>query len=104
MTTYLMRRSILIGLIAATLGIEGCAARYVGVYATIPPPPIRVETYGPAPELGFIWIQGYWAWRSNAYDWVPGQWERIPSGRHRWEDGRWVRRGNRYYRRDGRWR
>jgi WXXGXW repeat (2 copies) len=104
MRKHFMRRSILTGLIAATLGIAGCAARYVGVYATIPPPPIHAESYGPAPGPGFIWIQGYWGWSSNAYVWVPGQWDRIPPGRHRWEVGRWVRRGNRYYWRDGRWR
>ncbi len=60
MRGHLVTRSIPIGLIAATLGIEGYAARYVGVFATIPSPPIRVETYGPAPGQGFIWIQGYW--------------------------------------------
>jgi hypothetical protein len=68
-----MRRAILIGLIAATLGIAGCAVRYVGVYATIPPPPFRVETYGPVPGIGFVWIQGYWGWRNDAYVWIPGR-------------------------------
>ena len=104
MSGHLLKRSILIGLMAATLGVEGCAVRYSGVYATIPPPAIQVETYGPAPGQGFIWIQGYWGWTNNAYVWVPGRWDRIPPGRHRWEPGHWVRHDNRYYWRDGRWR
>jgi hypothetical protein len=83
MRGHLVTRSISIGLIAATLGIAGYAVRYVGVFATIPPPPIRVEKYGPAPGQGFIWIQGYWGWSSNANVWVPGRWDRIPSGRRR---------------------
>jgi hypothetical protein len=99
-----MRHWVLAGLIAATLGIESCAGTFVGVYATMPPPPIRVETYGPAPGPGFLWIRGYWVWRTGAYVWIPGRWERIPPGRRRWEDGRWARRGDRYYWRDGRWR
>ena len=104
MMRHLKRCLILMPLLAATLGIEGCAARYVGVYATIPPPPIYVETYGPASGVGFTWIQGYWGWSNDAYVWTPGRWGRIPAGRHRWEPGRWVPRNNRYYWRDGRWR
>jgi hypothetical protein len=104
MPAHLFTRAILIGLIGATLGVEGCAVRYAGVSATTAPPPVRVESYGPAPEQGFIWIQGYWGWSNNGYVWVPGRWERIPPGRHRWVPGHWVRHGNRYYWRDGRWR
>jgi hypothetical protein len=97
-----MRRSILIALFAATLA--GCSGRYVGVYASIPPPPIRVEASVQGPGRGFTWIRGYWAWGGGTYGWVPGRWERIPQGRRRWEEGRWQRRGDRYYWRDGRWR
>jgi hypothetical protein len=102
MRRAIARYLILGGLAAITL--TGCAGGYVGAYARTPPPPIRVETYGPAPGPGYIWITGYWGYRSNNYYWVPGRWERPPRGHRRWEDGRWERHGDRYRWHDGRWR
>ena len=99
-----MKRWILSSLVGASLAAVGCGPSYVGVYARTAPPPIRVETYGPAPGAGYIWINGYWGYRGNNYYWVPGRWDRPPRGRRRWEEGRWERRGDRYYWRDGRWR
>ena len=90
------------GVLVAALTLGGCVAR-VGVYARYAPPPIRVETYGPAPGPGYAWINGYWGWRTNNYYWNTGRWERAPRGR-RWEDGRWEHRSNGYGWRDGRWR
>jgi YXWGXW repeat-containing protein len=102
MKCWIARNSLLCGL--AVVSLTGCAGGYVGVYATNAPPPIRVETYGPAPGPDFVWITGYWAYRSNAYVWVPGRWDRPPRGRRHWEDGRWEQHGDRYRWRDGRWR
>ncbi len=99
-----MRRWVLMGLMVATLAMGGCGGGYVGVYATTPPPPLPVETYGPVPGPGFIWINGYWGWSGGAYTWIPGRWERPPHGRHHWEAGRWEHRGNHYRWREGRWR
>ena len=99
-----MKRWMLFGLVAATLTAVGCGRGYVGVYARTAPPPVRVETYGPAPGPGDIWINGYWGYRTNSYVWIPGRWDRPPRGLRRWEDGRWERRGDRYRWQDGRWR
>jgi hypothetical protein len=99
-----MKRWMLFGLMAATLTAVGCGRGYVGVYARTAPPPVRVETYGPAPGPGDIWINGYWGYGTNSYVWIPGRWDRPPRGRQRWEDGRWERRGDRYRWHDGRWR
>jgi hypothetical protein len=75
----------------------GCGGPgYVGIYARTAPPPIRVESYGPAPGAGYVWIKGYWGYRGNDYVWNAGRWERPPRGRRHWEDGRWEHRGNRY--------
>lgn len=99
-----MKRYILLAAMAVILGLTGCGARRVGIYATVAPPPLRVEAYGPSPGPGHLWIRGYWGWNNGGHVWVPGRWDRIPSGRRRWNDGAWVRRGNRYHWRDGRWR
>src|SRR5258705_11810854 len=105
-----MKRSTLLGSIAITLVAAGLATTacggpgYVGVYARTAPPPIRVESRGPAPGSGYVWINGYWGYRGNDYAWTAGRWERPPRGRRRWEEGRWEHRGDRYVWRDGRWR
>jgi hypothetical protein len=99
-----MKRWMLSSCCGIVLTLAGCAGVGVGVYVRSAPPPIRVETYGPVPGPGYIWITGYWAYRANDYVWVPGRWARPPRGRQRWEDGRWERRGDRYAWRDGRWR
>src|SRR5579862_3500028 len=93
-----------LAVIAAALTAASCGPGYVGIYARTAPPPIRVETYGPAPGPGYVWLNGYWSYRDNNYSWVSGRWEHPPRGRRRWEDGRWERRGDRYQWREGRWR
>ena len=54
MTRHLLKRVILKGLMAATLGVEGCAIRYAGVYATAPPPPSVWKRMGPRPDPGLF--------------------------------------------------
>ncbi len=48
-----MKRSMLFGLVAATLTAVGCGRGYVGVYARTAPPPVLVETTGPRRARGF---------------------------------------------------
>jgi len=103
-TQWVRKNALILGLAAASLGAAGCGGGYVGLYARTAPPPIRVETYGPAPGAGYVWVNGYWGYRGNNYVWVPGRWDRPPRGRRRWEDGRWEHRGDRYVWRNGRWR
>ena len=97
-----MRRTFLV-LLFASLSTIGCAGGGV-YYATVPPPPVRVETYGPAPGAGYVWINGYWGLRGNAYAWVPGYWGRPPHRRAVWVAPRWERVGGRYRFHEGRWR
>jgi hypothetical protein len=99
-----MKRWMLSILMAATLTAVGCGGpAYVGVYARTAPPPLRVETYGPVPGPGYVWIGGYWGWQANAYHWVPGRWERPPRGHREWVPGRWEQHGDRYRWHEGRW-
>jgi hypothetical protein len=99
-----MKRGILLALLAGTLLSAGCGGAYVGFYAPGPPPPIRVETYGPAPGPGYVWVNGYWGYRGGRYEWVGGRWDRPPQGRRAWVAGRWEHHGSQYRWRDGRWR
>ena len=64
-----MKHWMLLGLMGGVLTAVGCGGPgYVGIYARIAPPPIRVESRGPAPGAGYIWINGYWGYRGNDYD------------------------------------
>ena len=100
-----MKHWMLLGVMGGVLTAVGCGGPgYLGIYARTAPPPIRVESYGPAPGPGYVWINGYWGYRGNDYVWNAGRWERPPRGRRRWEDGRWEHRGNRYVWHEGRWR
>jgi hypothetical protein len=98
-----MKRGILTALMAGTLLITGCVG-YVGYYAPIPPPPVRVETFGPAPGPGYVWVNGYWGYNAGAYVWIGGRWVVPPLGRRVWVAGRWAPYGNRYRWYEGRWR
>src|SRR3954471_17253534 len=100
-----LKHWMLLGLMGGFLTTVSCGGPgYVGIYAPTAPPLVRVESYGPAPGPGYVWIRGYWGYRGNDYVWNPGHWERPPRGRRRWEDGRWEHRGNRYLWHEGRWR
>lgn len=96
-----MKRSLMIAAFAA-LTIAGCGG---GVYyATVPPPPVRVEAFGPAPGPGYVWINGYWGWGGSSYAWVPGRYVRPPHAHSVWVAPRWEAHGGRYRFREGRWR
>jgi hypothetical protein len=67
-------------LLPSVLGLASLTGCYSGYgysyYAPVAPPPVRVETYAYAPGPGYVWINGYWGYRNNAYAWNPGRWER----------------------------
>jgi hypothetical protein len=97
-----MKRFLLVVAFAAT-SMVGCASGAV-YYSNVPPPPVRVETYGPAPGPGFVWIGGYWGWRANTHVWVPGYWGRPPRPHAVWVSPYWEHSGARYRFHEGRWR
>lgn len=89
------------GLLAACGG--GYGPRYG--YATYgPPAPRYYGAIGVAPGPGYVWTNGYWAWRGGRYYWVDGRWVRPPRGRHQWVEGGWNRDGRAWRYREGRWR
>ena len=101
-----MKRYLLIA--ALGLGaLTGCGGGYGyrgGYYASAPPPPLRAEYYGPAPSPYHVWINGYWGYAGNRYNWTPGYWTRPPRRNARWQEGRWDREGRGWRYQRGQWR
>jgi len=74
------------------------------VYVATRPPVARVEVIPAAPDVGFVWLQGYWAWRGAEFAWMPGRWERPIAGRRVWVPHRWAHDRHGWYLVDGHWR
>ena len=99
-----MNRTLLL-FILLTVGIfSACASRGYYVSRSAPPPPRFVGVIGRPPGAGYVWTDGYWAYRRNNWDWVQGSWVRPPRARAVWVPGAWrpVGRGYRFY--PGHWR
>ncbi len=91
-----MRRTIL-GLALLATSLVGCGGGYGYYYA-------NSEVIGVAPGPGYVWINGYWAWRGNSYTWVPGYYARPPRRGAVWVAPRWEHQGGRYRFHEGHWR
>lgn len=96
-----MKHAGLLLLIAAGLGLSGCAT-HRGYYYAAPPALIVQNRYG-APRPGMVWIDGYWGAGPRNHIWVPGRRVVPPRGRA-WVAPRWEQRNGRYQFRGGRWR
>lgn len=49
------------------------------------------------PSADHVWIEGYWTWQNNRYEWVPGHWTRPPSRGITWVPPTWERRSDGNY-------
>jgi hypothetical protein len=81
-------------LLIAALAIGGCVieparVQYSGAVVVAAPPAPIVETYGPAPAPGYVWLGGYWNWVGGRHVWVAGHWTAPRPGYH-WVPHRWV--------------
>jgi hypothetical protein len=70
-----------------------------GIYIGPPPPPV---VYVPAPQPGYAWAPGYWAWDGYRHVWVDGRLLRARPG-YVWVPDRWERRGHYWHHRHGHW-
>ncbi|HEY8356470.1 MAG TPA: hypothetical protein VIL30_03315 [Ramlibacter sp.] len=86
-------KTILGGLIAASLLGFGAAAnaQYTAIVSVAPPAP-QYEVV-PAPRQGYVWAPGHYEWRGNQHVWVQGQWLSARNG-YDYREPRWVQRGN----------
>jgi hypothetical protein len=98
MTTRWLLRTVLA---ASTFAVP--AFGQISVYIGTPPPPIRYEVAPPMPQVGYVWMPGYWSPYRGRYVWAPGRWSRPPYYGAAWQAGGWDRddRGWRY--RPGSW-
>ena len=71
------------------------------IYASVEPPPMRVETV-PPPRPGYVWVEGNWGWDHHRYNWHHGHWARERHG-YRYVPSRWEREGHRWRHYEGRW-
>lgn len=97
---YLGTLVLAAGLSAACVGGPPVGAAFVSVR----PPRAIVEFRSEAPGPDHVWIEGYYRWDGNSYGWVPGHWERVPSGRRHWVPGRWRSYRGQWYWVEGHWR
>jgi hypothetical protein len=70
---------------------------------SIAPPPPRTEVVIAKPGPDYIWISGYWGWKSGKYVWMTGHWVKARPGRA-WIAGHWEKRGQHWVWIKGRWR
>jgi hypothetical protein len=97
-----MLRNKLIGLVFA--GVLATSAVAADVIVRIAPPRPLVESRGPMPGRGYVWIDGYHRWDGRAHIWVPGRWELAPRPRARWVPHHWVKRRGGWVFVEGHWR
>jgi len=105
-----MRRSIFAVLVLTLGATAGCARTWYAepsagaVFVQVAPPPPRREVRFAAPGPDYVWVDGHWAWRGNAYAWVPGSWWRQRPGSTKYSPGRWHHDRRGWYWVAGRWR
>jgi hypothetical protein len=92
----------MLGLVFA--GVLAANAWAADVFVRVGPPRRVIETRGPMPNRGYVWVPGYHAWDGNRHYWVAGRWERPPRARARWVEHRWVKRRGGYVLVEGHWR
>ncbi len=98
------RKSLLVGLCAASLGGVSAAmtaSAETAIYFSIAPPPARHEVV-PAPRHGYVWAPGYWNARNNRHVWQAGHWERDRKGYY-YNQPTWTQRDNQWQLERGRW-
>ncbi|MBS1823111.1 MAG: YXWGXW repeat-containing protein [Acidobacteria bacterium] len=98
-----MKTKWLLGGLLAAATFTAPAFGQISVYIGTPPPPIRYEVPPPMPEVGYVWMPGYWAPYGGRYVWAPGRWSRPPYYGAAWRGGGWDRDGRGWRYREGYW-
>jgi WXXGXW repeat (2 copies) len=67
------------------------------------PPALQSDVMLAQPSPSYVWIAGYWTWRSERYEWVAGHWEMPPNPGSVWVAPRSEQQGNAYRFTEGYW-
>ncbi len=98
-------RVVLVAMLVLTLSTPALYDAALGQVVPAPdsPPPPQVESPGPPPNAGAVWIAGHWTWSGGKFVWTPGRWETPPPGQA-WVPGRWKKTAAGWVWEPGRWR
>ena len=99
---YLPLACVLLALATAGCVIAPDQGHNPGGIVLVAPPAPREEVIGEAPQPGYVWLSGYWAWVGDRHEWVGGHWAQARPGRH-WVGHQWVRQGDGWRMKPGRW-
>ncbi len=60
-------------------------------------PAVVVDSRPARPSSAHVWLEGYWAWRNDRYEWVSAHWETPPHTNASWIPPRWEKRADGNY-------
>ena len=109
MRTIRMIRTFTVTAVLSASLLTGCiVAPAPGYYrggpavVTVAPPAPPVEVVGVAPNPGYIWFPGFYAWEGGAHVWHAGYWGPGRAGYY-WAPHAWVRYGGGWRMAPGHW-
>jgi WXXGXW repeat (2 copies) len=106
-----MSKSSMVRLMAGLIAVSSVGACMVsprprlGVEYVVRRPPVeRVEVIPASPGPTYVWVNGYWSWRRDGYEWVGGRWVVPERGYGEWVAGRWEHDPAGWFFVEGHWR
>jgi len=87
--------------VVTTVSPSGASTSYVVMQA--PPAPQAAQAIPTQPSSQHVWVDGYWTWQNNRYEWMAGHWQVPPFAGARWESPRVVQESGGYRFYEGRW-
>jgi hypothetical protein len=87
--------------VVTTTAASGVTTSYVVLQA--PPAPQAPQAIPTQPSSRHVWINGYWTWQNNRYEWMAGHWEVPPFPGAKWENPRVENEAGAYRFYEGRW-
>ena len=67
------------------------------------PPAAQQEVPPPRPGPDYVWVPGYWSWKTDHYEWTAGHWQIPPRAGAVWVPPRWDQEGSAWRFYEGYW-
>lgn len=87
--------------VVTTVSPAGASASYVVLQA--PPAPQAPQAIPSRPSAQHVWIDGYWTWQNNRYEWMAGHWDVPPFQGAKWQNPRVESEAGAFRFYEGRW-